>query len=348
LFTSLSLSWAGVFEDSEEFNKHTIKYFTFIGDASFALTGTLTAGAKGMDLLGCAMIGVITALGGGTLRDMLLGNFPIGWMVDFEELVLCIVVVFITFFGWQRFSRTFGLAVDQKWVFFSDCIGLAVSTAVGAQIGFDHGVNIFGCAICGMISATFGGVSRDMLCQSRPRIFYSASGSELYAIPALVGGFASTFMRAYILHTDRLSCIFCGVFVTTLLRTYAWNKVLVLPSFDSYISSGKRRDGEERFAAQVVGPQAIAATNVASRSGQRRASFASVLNVPFPSPQKSVRTLSQPSKAVHHSPSNKSMPDPSWCSDLEVIEEDGVYALDRVEQLLKKEAKETMEVLMSV
>jgi uncharacterized membrane protein YeiH len=282
-FIALWLSSVGIFKDSEEFNEQAIKYFKFIGIACFALTGTLTAGAKGMDLLGCAIIGVTNALGGGTLRDMLLGRFPIGWMVDFDELVLCIVVVCITFFGWQRFSRIFGLAVDQKWIFFSDCLGLAVFTAVGAQIGFNHGVNIFGCAICGLITATFGGVARDVLCQSRPRIFYSANGSELYAVPALVGGFASAFTRAYILRTDHLSCIFCGVFVATFLRTYAWNKQVVLPSFESYISSGKRRDGEELLVTQVAGPQV---------AGQRRASFASVLNgAPFPSPGLSISPL---------------------------------------------------------
>jgi uncharacterized membrane protein YeiH len=274
-------------KDLDNFDNYIIKYFNYIGDASFSMTGTLTAGGKGMDLMGCTIIGVITALGGGTIRDVLLGRFPIGWMVGYDEFVLCLVVIFITFFGWQRFARRFGLTVDQDWIFFSDCLGLGVFTAVGAQIADASGVNIFGCAICGMITATGGGVIRDVLCQSRPRIFYSTNGREIYALPALLGGFASSALLATnvaigsSLH-NKLASVFFGIFVTVTYRTYAWNAQVVLPNFESYSSSGKRSDILEDVASPVL-PTIAEDTEVCAVTPAQAGSFSrSILNASGP------------------------------------------------------------------
>ena len=70
----------------------TIVLTNYIGDAAFALTGALAAGMEGMDLLGCVIVGFVTALGGGTFRDLLLGRQPIVWLVDWDEALLCVLV----------------------------------------------------------------------------------------------------------------------------------------------------------------------------------------------------------------------------------------------------------------
>jgi uncharacterized membrane protein YeiH len=233
----------------DDWDEQTIKYLNYIGDASFAITGSLTAGRKGMDLLGCTILGIVTALGGGTIRDILIGRFPIGWMVAYDEFLLCVVMVFMTFFGWQRFSRYTGVTEEHDWLFFTDCIGVGCFAAVGAQIGHKQGVNIFGCAVCGMITACGGGIVRDVLCLQKPRILYSSNGREIYALPALLGGFASASLlqtqEGQILH-NKLASAFLGIFVSVLGRTVAWNRQLALPNFDSYSSSGlKRNDLEE-------------------------------------------------------------------------------------------------------
>ena len=69
----------------------------YIGDASFALTGSLAAGTQGMDLFGCVLIGVITALGGGSFRDLVLGKTPLWWLVHWEEVSLCVIIGAVTF-----------------------------------------------------------------------------------------------------------------------------------------------------------------------------------------------------------------------------------------------------------
>ena len=70
----------------------TIVLTNYIGDATCALTGALAAGMEGMDLLGCVIVGFVTALGGGSFRDLLLGRQPIAWLVDWDEALLCVLV----------------------------------------------------------------------------------------------------------------------------------------------------------------------------------------------------------------------------------------------------------------
>jgi len=87
-------------------NKDTITSFdratqvvaNYIGDASFALTGSLAAGMEGMDLFGCVVVGFITALGGGTWRCVFLGDLPVWWMTAWDEVILVIVVGGMMFF----------------------------------------------------------------------------------------------------------------------------------------------------------------------------------------------------------------------------------------------------------
>lgn len=70
----------------------TIVLTNYIGDSACAMTGALAAGMEGMDLLGCVIVGFVTALGGGTFRDLLLGRQPIAWLVDWDEALLCVSV----------------------------------------------------------------------------------------------------------------------------------------------------------------------------------------------------------------------------------------------------------------
>ena len=166
--------------------QNMVVWANYIGDVSFEITGSLAAGMEGMDLLGCVVVGYITALGGGAFRDLMLGRQPIWWLAAWDEAALCAIVGCITFFVWPRLSTLLNLSTSDEWLFWTDTLGLAVFAGNGAYIAAtlgthghddlsDRHIHVVGCAMCGMFTATFGGLTRDVLIARPPRILYSAA-----------------------------------------------------------------------------------------------------------------------------------------------------------------------------
>lgn len=230
----------------------------YLGDMSFAVTGSLAAGMEGMDLLGCCIVGTVTALGGGTFRDVLLGKLPVFWLIHWDELAVCVLGAASTFFAWPRLSHRFRLTATDEWLFWTDTIGLAVFASNGAYAGYafsGHQLHFLACALCGMFTATFGGLARDVLCARPPRILYSQM--ELYAVPAFLGGCATvTAARA---DAAPVVALFIGLWVTALARVLAYNHDIRLPTFPSknvYALAAPPRDAAavlskgERFASR--------------------------------------------------------------------------------------------------
>ena len=148
----------------------------YFGDVVFAISGALTAARHRMDVMGFVMIGTITAIGGGTIRDLLLGR-TVWWTRDPTELILCISAALATFFFIRKdISRNRGLI----W---SDALGLSSFAVVGSHIAMDKGVSLVVAVFMGALTATGGGVTRDVLTQTRPMI----TCGELYATAALAG-----------------------------------------------------------------------------------------------------------------------------------------------------------------
>merc|ERR1719277_2929638 len=116
-------------------DKATQSIANYVGDASFACTGALAAGMEGMDLLGCIVIGFVTALGGGTIRSLLLGQLPEFWLVHIDEYLLCVIVSGITFIAWPPISRRLRFTSADEWLFWTDTLGLAVFASTGAYTG---------------------------------------------------------------------------------------------------------------------------------------------------------------------------------------------------------------------
>eukprot|EP00747_Dinoflagellata_sp_TGD_P219926 gnl/TRDRNA2_/TRDRNA2_91954_c0_seq1.p1 gnl/TRDRNA2_/TRDRNA2_91954_c0~~gnl/TRDRNA2_/TRDRNA2_91954_c0_seq1.p1 ORF type:complete len:379 (+),score=32.05 gnl/TRDRNA2_/TRDRNA2_91954_c0_seq1:65-1201(+) len=217
----------------------------YIGDASFAMSGSLMAGMEGMDYLGCIIVGFITALGGGTFRDVMLGRLPIWWLTALDEPILCIAVASMTFFLWPRLSNRFHLTATDEWLFWTDTLGLGVFAAAGAHSGscLEPRLHILGCAMCGMFSATFGGLTRDVLIARPPRILYSLT--EVYALPAFLGALATSAVLRMISDTWVMESITLGTWVTVHLRVLAVNHDLKLPHFPSsqvYSKEARPRD----------------------------------------------------------------------------------------------------------
>ena len=173
-------------------DRAAVALFNYIGDASFALTGALAAGEEGMDLMGCLVVGFVTALGGGTFRDIVLGRTPVFWLTAWDEAALAPMVSGLAFFCWPAVARRLRLTTEDEWLFWTDTVGLGAFAANGAYVGSSvspRSPHVGGAALCGMFTATFGGLTRDVLLRRPVRILHSHA--EIYAAPALLGGAAT-------------------------------------------------------------------------------------------------------------------------------------------------------------
>lgn len=143
-----------------------------------AMTAALAAGRRNMDWFGVCLIACVTALGGGTMRDILLDHYPLVWVENpYVLLLVC---------GAALATIPLARLVDKlKWPFLLlDALGLVVFTVIGCNIGMEAGVHPIIVIVAGMVTGTAGGVLRDVLCNDIPLIFQG----ELYATVSLVTG----------------------------------------------------------------------------------------------------------------------------------------------------------------
>jgi len=157
----------------------TILGISYMGDIVFAVSGALTAGRHKMDIMGYVLIGTITGIGGGTLRDLLLGR-TVWWTNNPDELILCIVVSILAFFFIDLKKN------NNRSIVWLDAIGLSSFAVIGCHIALIQGVPFVVAVFMGMITATGGGVIRDVLTKTKPMIL---SAGQLYATAALGGSF---------------------------------------------------------------------------------------------------------------------------------------------------------------
>lgn len=162
----------------------SILAITYFGDVVFAVSGALTAARYRMDVLGFVLIGTITGIGGGTTRDLLLGR-TVWWTQDPFELVLCVTAALATFFFvTSDITR-------RKGMIWADTLGLSVFGVVGCHVALSFGAP-FGIAVfMGMITATGGGLIRDVITNTQPMILCG----QLYATAALLGSFCYASLR---------------------------------------------------------------------------------------------------------------------------------------------------------
>ena len=145
-----------------------------------ALTGVLDAGRKRMDLIGAVLVGVATALGGGTVRDLLLDR-NVFWVVDQTYLIVALGAGVATFFA----ARS--LPLPPKLFLIPDAIGLALFTVVGTQVALQWHAPWLVASLMAVTTGVVGGVLRDILCNDVPLVFLKG---ELYATAAWAGALA--------------------------------------------------------------------------------------------------------------------------------------------------------------
>ncbi|KVO85727.1 trimeric intracellular cation channel family protein [Burkholderia ubonensis] len=154
---------------------HTLYLIAIVAEA---MSGALMGMRRGMDRFGLALVGAVTALGGGTVRDVLLGHYPLGWIAHPEYLVITLAAA--TFASWaaRRLARMRTLFVTV------DAVGLAAFTIIGCDIGATTGSAPVIVVLAGAITGVCGGMLRDLLCNEMPLILRE----ELYASVAFCTG----------------------------------------------------------------------------------------------------------------------------------------------------------------
>lgn len=179
-----------------------------------AMTGALAAGKRRMDLFGVVIIASVTALGGGSLRDIVLGHYPLGWVRHPEYLGYTIgaaIAATLLAKKLQRWRRAF------LWL---DALGLIAFTLIGCSVAREGGHAPAIVVIAGMLTGAFGGVLRDVLCNEIPLVFQR----ELYAVISLLTGVAYLAMLRFGV-AENLSALLClgGGFALRLLAIrYEW------------------------------------------------------------------------------------------------------------------------------
>jgi uncharacterized membrane protein YeiH len=141
----------------------------------FAVTGALVASRKQMDIFGFSLLGTVTGVGGGTIRDVVLGQVPVFWVKDPLYIVLCVAASIVVFFTAHLTVSRYRVLV---WL---DCFGLSLVSVLGARRGLDAGPMI--ATVMGVITATFGGIIRDILGAESPLVLRK----EVYVTAALIG-----------------------------------------------------------------------------------------------------------------------------------------------------------------
>ncbi len=154
-----------------------------IAIAAEAMTAALAAGRRKMDWFGVCVLACVTALGGGTMRDTLLGHYPLTWVAEPYLLLICCGAALATI-ALARFMAAL------RWPFLLlDALGLVVFTIIGCNVALEMGQPTIIVIVSGLVTGIVGGILRDVLCNDVPLVF----SSELYATVAIVSGLPYTY-----------------------------------------------------------------------------------------------------------------------------------------------------------
>lgn len=194
-------------------------YADLLGVAVFAISGALAAGRKSLDFLGVLVIAVVTAVGGGTLRDVLLDRTPVFWIQDTTYLFVIIAATFATIF-YSRHRKP-----PMRTLLIADAFGLALFAILGAGIAQSAGASGIIVMIMGTMTGVAGGVIRDILTNEIPLILRR----DFYATAALLG--ILSYQLLIMASIPETAASFLGMLVIIGLRFAAIFKNLRLPVF---------------------------------------------------------------------------------------------------------------------
>lgn len=198
-----------------------LKIINVLGTFAFAISGASMAINKKLDAFGVLVIAFVTSIGGGTLRDLLIGNLPVGWLNSDFMLLLIFFTSLLTLFFYPYLKRL------TTTLFLFDALGIGLFTIAGVEIAEAKGFNIPICITLGTITACFGGVIRDVLLNHVPLIFRK----ELYATTCIAGASVYFLLKSLGLHAQITTFICIGIIV--LLRIWAVKYKIYLPAIST-------------------------------------------------------------------------------------------------------------------
>lgn len=199
--------------------ENIIYIFDIFGTSVFAISGALVAGKKQMDIFGVVVLACTTAIGGGTLRDIILGNYPVFWVKDTVYLFVAFTLAILTFLFAHRWKYKINILL------YSDAIGLAVFTIIGFQKGFMATQNYTISIVMGIFTGVVGGIFRDILSGEIPMILRK----EIYASASFIGSLVMVILTYFSLPNNFI--FFIGIFTILAIRFSAIKWKLSLPLF---------------------------------------------------------------------------------------------------------------------
>ncbi|MGB8704286.1 MAG: trimeric intracellular cation channel family protein [Gillisia sp.] len=190
-----------------------------LGTIAFAISGALAAMNRKLDLFGIFIIAFVTAIGGGTVRDVLTGEVPVNWM---ENTLYVYLIGVITVLAIIFRNKIFYL---KKSLFLFDTIGLGVFTITGVEAGIQNNLDPIISIALGTMTGTFGGVIRDILCNEIPVIFRK----EIYATASIFGGLVFVIMHHLKIDKDLVYTVTSLIVIC--IRLVVVKYKISLPSF---------------------------------------------------------------------------------------------------------------------
>src|SRR5687767_4679426 len=191
---------------------------TYIAVTASAISGALEARKHAMDIVGAITVAFVTAFGGGTIRDLLLGRTPIFWVVDPWLSIVTFVLGIVSFYWLDKIS--------DKYLNVPDAIGLGLFSILGATYALQLEVSAIVAVLMGVITGIFGGVLRDLLCNRIPNVF--RQNTELYATCSFIGTWI--FILLTWVQVNGLVASIIGALTIFILRLLAIRFKMTLPS----------------------------------------------------------------------------------------------------------------------
>ena len=191
-----------------------------LGIVAFAVSGALAGIEKRLDFFGVLIISLVTSIGGGTLRDILIGNTPVTWLQNLDTFYIILASAILAIIFRRR------LNIFRTSLFLFDTIGIGLFTLVGIEKGLEIDLHPIICILLGTITACFGGVLRDILCNEIPVIFRK----EIYATACIAGGVVFFILRFFNLPEDVIYILTAATVI--IIRIYAVLKNWSFPQID--------------------------------------------------------------------------------------------------------------------
>ncbi|MBL4816514.1 trimeric intracellular cation channel family protein [Shewanella sp.] len=198
-----------------------IYFFDLCGTAVFALSGALAAGRHRMDPFGVIVLASVTAVGGGSIRDALLGTTPVFWIRDPNYIIVILITVLLTLILVRRPKK-----IPQHTLPIADALGLALFTVIGAEKALNLELGGMIAVVMGLITGVGGGMIRDLLCRQVPMILRT----EIYATASILGGIC--YSVSIYLGVDNMYAVLVSMAVALCIRLAAIRWHLSLPAFD--------------------------------------------------------------------------------------------------------------------